>query len=232
MASSAASSAAGGVGTSRTFLDTAVGKKLVMAVTGLILFGFVIGHMLGNLQMYMGAHALNEYSAFLHSLLHGQGLWIARAVLLLSVILHIWAMVSLWTQSAAARHVQYKVQAHREANLASRTMRYSGLVVLAFIVYHLLHLTTGTVHPDYLPGDVYHNVVTGLRVAPVAIFYLLANLCLGFHLYHGAWSCLQTLGLNHPKYNGLRKWLPVGIAMLVVVGNLSFPIAVLAGVVR
>jgi succinate dehydrogenase / fumarate reductase cytochrome b subunit len=229
----ASSATAGlGVGTPSTFLDTTVGKKLVMAVTGFILFGFVIGHMLGNLQIYLGARALNEYSEFLHTMLHGQGLWIARAVLLVSVGLHIWAALSLMMVAKAARPVDYQVHGRRESTYASRTMRYSGLVVLAFIIFHLLHLTTGNLHPDFIKGQVYRNVVTGLSVVPVAIFYLIANLCLGFHLFHGAWSFMQTLGLNHPRYNRLRNRIAIGVAMLVVVGNLSFPIAVLSGMVR
>jgi succinate dehydrogenase / fumarate reductase cytochrome b subunit len=228
---SGATAPAGGVAVP-AFMTSTVGQKLVMAVTGLILFGFLIVHMLGNLQVYMGAEAFNGYSHFLHTLLHGQALWIARAVLLGSVLLHIWAAITLWRRSRAARPIGYQQLRPRESNYASRTMRLSGLIVIAFVVYHLLDLTFGTVNPDFVDGDVYHNFVASFRVLPVAGLYLLANVCLGFHLYHGSWSFMQTLGLNHPRYNPLRNRLAIGIAMLVVVGNLSFPIAVLAGAVR
>ena len=108
----------------------------------------------------------------------------------------------------------------------------SGFFLLAFIVFHLLHFTTGDVHPDFIPGDVYHNVVSGFQVVPVSIVYILATLCLGLHLFHGSWSMLQTLGLNHPRYNRMRNVICVGLAVLVVVGNLSFPVAVLTGLVH
>ncbi len=213
-----------------TLFDSSIGKKVVMAVTGLILFGFVIGHMIGNLQVFLGAKALNDYSLFLHDFLHGAGLWIARAVLLVSVVLHIWAAYSLTVMNRAARQVGYREWKARESTYASRTMRWSGVLLLAFIIYHLLHFTTGTLHPDFVPGDVYHNVIVGLRQAPAAIFYIIAMVALGFHLYHGSWSMLQTLGLNHPRWNKLRFAVSVALAAVVVVGNLSFPATILAGI--
>jgi succinate dehydrogenase / fumarate reductase, cytochrome b subunit len=223
----------GGV-TSETepFLTTTVGKKLVMAVTGVILFGFVIVHMLGNLQVYLGAEAINAYGLSLHTLLHGAGIWVFRSVLLVSVLLHIWAMTALTLANRRARDVGYRRWKARESTYASRTMRWSGVFLLAFIIFHLLHFTTGDLHPDFIPGDVYHNVVTGFQAVPVAILYILATLALALHLFHGAWSMLQTLGLNHPRYNRLRNTVSVGLAALVVIGNLSFPVAVLAGLLH
>jgi succinate dehydrogenase / fumarate reductase cytochrome b subunit len=213
-----------------TFFGSTIGKKVVMAVTGLILFGFVIGHMLGNLQVYLGARAINEYGETLHHMLHGGGIWIARSVLLLAVGLHIWAMASLTLQNQSARPIGYRQQSWRESTYASRAMRWSGVLLLAFVIYHLLHLTTGDAHPNFRPGDVHHNLITGLRVVPAAIFYIVGMLALGMHLFHGAWSMLQTLGLNHPRYNKLRFAVSVGLAGVVVIGNLSFPAAVLAGI--
>jgi succinate dehydrogenase / fumarate reductase cytochrome b subunit len=213
-----------------TLFDSSIGKKVVMAVTGLILFGFVIGHMIGNLQVFLGAKELNDYSIFLHAFAHGAGIWVARAVLLASVVLHIWAAYSLTLMNRAARPVGYREWTARESTYASRTMRWSGVLLLAFIIYHLLHFTTGTLHPDFVPGDVYHNVIVGLRQAPAAIFYIISMVALGFHLYHGAWSMLQTLGLNHPRWNKLRFAISVGLAAAVVVGNLSFPATILAGI--
>jgi succinate dehydrogenase / fumarate reductase, cytochrome b subunit len=215
-----------------SLLATTVGKKVVMAVTGLILFGFVIVHMLGNLQVYVGPEAINSYGLSLQTFLHGGGIWLFRAVLLTAVLLHIWAMTALTLANRRAREVGYREWKARESTYASRTMRWSGVFLLAFIVFHLLHFTTGDLHPDFIPGDVYHNVITGFQVVPVAIVYILATLVLALHLFHGSWSMLQTLGLNHPRYNRLRNIVCVGLAALVVIGNLSFPVAVLTGLIR
>jgi succinate dehydrogenase / fumarate reductase cytochrome b subunit len=213
------------------FFGSTVGKKVVMAVTGLILFGFVIGHMVGNLTVYLGPKAMNEYAEFLHSFLHGGGIWLARLVLLGATAGHLWAMTSLTLVNNAARPVPYKQVTHRASTYASRAMRWSGVLLLAFVLFHLLHLTTGNVHPQFVPGDAFHNLTVGLKVAPVAFFYLLANLALGMHLFHGASSMLQTLGLNHARYNALRNTVSTGVALVVVVGNLSFPVSILAGLV-
>jgi succinate dehydrogenase / fumarate reductase, cytochrome b subunit len=220
------------LGETEPFLSTTVGKKLVMAVTGLILFGFVIVHMLGNLQVYVGAEAINAYGLSLHTFLHGAGIWLFRAVLLAAVLLHIWAMTALTVANRRARDVGYRAWKARESTYASRTMRWSGVFLLLFIIFHLLHFTTGDVHPDFVPGDVFHNVISGFQVVPVAILYILATLALGLHLFHGSWSMLQTLGLNHPRYNRLRNVVCVGLSVLVVLGNLSFPVAVLTGLLR
>ena len=232
MPTAPAMSKGGAIGGMETFISTTVGKKVVMAVTGLILFGFVIVHMLGNLQVYMGAEAINAYGVTLHTLLHGAGIWLFRVVLLGAVLLHIWAMAGLTLANRRAREVGYREWRARESTYASRTMRWSGVFLLAFIIFHLLHFTSGDFHPDFIPGDVYHNVITGFHVVPVAILYILATLVLGLHLFHGAWSMLQTLGLNHPRYNRLRNVVCVGLAALVVIGNLSFPVAVLTGLLR
>jgi succinate dehydrogenase / fumarate reductase cytochrome b subunit len=202
-----------------------------MAVTGLLLFGFVIGHMVGNLTVYLGREAMDEYAHFLRTFLHGGGIWLARIVLLAAVAGHLWAMWSLTLTNNAARPVAYKVVTHRASTYASRAMRWSGVLVLSFIVFHLLHLTFGlpALHPSFESGHAFHNVTTGLKVAPVAIVYLVANLALGMHLFHGASSMLQTLGLNHAKYNALRNTVSTGVALVVVAGNLSFPVSVLAG---
>jgi len=222
----------GAIGGTEPFLTSTVGKKVVMALTGLILFGFVTVHMLGNLQVYMGAEAINAYGLSLRTLLHGTGIWLFRAVLLGAVLLHIWAMAALTLVNRRARDVGYREWKARESTYASRTMRWSGVFLLAFIIFHLLHFTTGDFHPDFIPGDVYHNVITGFRVVPVAILYILATLFLGLHLFHGVWSMLQTLGLNHPRYNRLRNVVCSGLAALVVIGNLSFPVAVLTGLLH
>lgn len=216
----------------RGFLATTVGKKVVMAATGIVLFGFVFMHMVGNLQAYMGAEALNHYAVWLRELVHGGALWIARGVLLASVGLHIWAATALTLENWKARRTGYRQRTWVESTYASRTMVFSGPILGLFIVYHILHLTTGTVHPSFVEGDAYHNFVAGFRVVPVSIFYIVAMLALGYHLYHGFWSMLQTLGLSHPRYNPLRHAFSAAFTFTIVGVNISFPIAVMAGIIR
>ena len=216
----------------RTFLGSTIGKKVVMASTGVVLLGFVLAHMVGNLQLYLGAEALDHYAAFLREFLHGGGLWIARAVLLACAVLHVWAAASLTLADRAARPVGYREWESRESTWASRTMRWSGVVLLAFIVYHLLDLTFGVVNPAFEDGRVYHNVVASFRSVPVSLFYIVAMLLLWSHLRHGIWSMMRTLGLSHPRYEQLAHRLAGVFATVVVAGNISFPLAVLFGVVE
>ena len=218
--------------TAATFFGSTIGRKVVMAATGLVLVGFVVGHMAGNLQLYLGPEALNAYGHALRELVHGAGLWVVRAVLLACVGLHVWAATSLTLEGRAARAVGYRRQSWTESTYASRTMRWSGPILLLFILYHLAHLTLGNAHPQFVDGDVYGNVVVGFRSAPVVFFYVAAMLCLGLHLYHGVWSMLQTLGLSHPRYNRWRHALSTLVTLLVVGGNLSFPLAVYFRLVR
>jgi succinate dehydrogenase / fumarate reductase cytochrome b subunit len=215
----------------------AVGKKAVMAVTGVILFAFVLGHFAGNLKLYQGPRALNDYAAFLRSagspeLPAGALLWTFRVVLLASLALHVWAAWELTRLSRAARPVAYVAGTRVHTTYASRTMRWGGVIILLFVIYHLLHFTWGTVHPSFVPGDVYHNVVTGFHVWWVAAFYIAAQVALGFHLYHGLWSMFQSLGLNHPRFNRWRNGFAHAFAWIISVGNISFPLAVLSGLVR
>ncbi len=218
--------------TSTTFLGSTVGRKVVMAVTGVILVGFVFVHMVGNLQLYLGPQALNHYAVFLRTFLHGGGIWLFRAVMLTAVGLHIWAATTLTLDDWAARPLKYRRWEPDASTYASRTLRWGGVLLALFIVYHLLHFTVGSAHPDFVPGDVYHNVVTGFRVWYVSAVYIAAMLVLGLHLDHGVWSLFQTLGLQHPRYKKLVRVLARAFAIVVVVGNCSFPIAVLTGVVR
>ena len=201
-----------------------------MAVTGIVLFGFVVGHMLGNLQVYLGPHALNAYAASLRSV--PALLWGARLLLLASVALHIWAATSLTLDNRRARPHGYRARRYQEATYASRTMVWSGPILALFVAYHLAHFTFGTAHPSFQPGDVYHNFVTGFQSVPVSLFYIAAMLALGLHLYHGVWSMLQTIGLSHPRYNRFRQAFATLITLAVVAGNISFPLAVLIGFVH
>ena len=216
---------------------SAVGKKAVMAVTGILLFGFVLVHMLGNLKLYGGPQHLNDYARWLRevgspAVPAGGLLWIARIALLVAVLLHIWAAWLVMRMSQVARPRGYVSRPKIHTTYASRTMRWGGVILLLFVIYHLLHFTTGTVHPGFQEGNVYHNVVTGFRVWYVSLFYVVAQMALGFHLYHGLWSLFQSLGWNHPRFNRWRNGFAHAFAWIITLGNISFPLAVLAGLVR
>jgi succinate dehydrogenase / fumarate reductase cytochrome b subunit len=208
---------------------SSIGRKVIMAVTGVGLFGFVLAHMAGNLQAFLGPTRLDEYGAALRRL--PALLWGARLGLLGAAALHVWAAASLTRDNWAARPRPYRSRRWQDSDYASRSMRVSGVVLLAFIVYHLMHFTIGNVHPDFIEGGVNHNLVVGLRVAPVMLFYLVAQLCLGFHLWHGVWSMTQTLGLAHPRYDPLRRSLSLALTLLVVLGFIAVPIGVLSGAI-
>ncbi len=218
--------------TNPSFLASSVGRKLIMALTGALLFGFVTIHMIGNLQAYLGREAFNGYARFLHELFHGAGIWIFRAILLMTGLLHTWAALSLTLDNWKARPKGYRAQRFKASTWSSRTMRWSGVILLSFIVFHLLHLTTGHAHPTFSPGDAYANFVSGFRSLGVSTFYLVAQLCLGLHLWHGVWSFTQTLGWSHPRYDRLRRSLATVLTIAVVGGNVSFPLAVLTGIIR
>lgn len=215
---------------SEKFHQSTVGKKAIMAVTGIILFGFVIVHMLGNLQIYLGPEKLNSYSALLQS--SALLLWSARLVLLLSVILHITTAVQLAHRNLKARPIRYARKRSVGSNYAARTMIWSGPILFAFVVYHLLHFTTGDAHPDFIRGDVYHNVVAGFRNPLASGFYIAAMLMLGAHIYHGAWSMFQTLGFGNPRYVPVLKRFAALSAAALTLGNISIPVSVLTGLVR
>jgi succinate dehydrogenase / fumarate reductase cytochrome b subunit len=226
--------------------STAVGKKYVMAVTGISMMGFVLFHMIGNLKMYAGAADLNHYAHFLQTLLYplapkGVVLWILRGGLITMLFLHLHAAWSLTRLNRQARPVKYQsARDYQIANFASRTMRWSGIIVLAFIVWHLLDLTFGVTnahvgtmvmdHGEEIK-DVYGSVVYTFDRIPVALFYVIANILLGIHLFHGAWSIFQSLGWNNPRFNKWRRAFATGFAAVVVIGNVSFPVAVMAGVI-
>lgn len=221
----------------KAFLASSVGRKVVMAATGVVLYGFVTVHMIGNMQAYLGAESLNAYAKLLHGMLHGAGIYVFRAVLLAAVVLHGWAAWTLTQDNNAARPKGYRAQQLQAATWASRSMRYSGVILAIFIVFHLLHLTTGHAHPSFQAPQgheyfAYQNFVTGFKPLGISLFYIVAQLCLGLHLWHGIWSFTQTFGWAHPRYNGLRRAIATGFSVLIVGANISFPIAVLMGVIR
>jgi len=219
------------------FYRSAVGKKWVMALTGLMIIGFVFFHAIGNLKVYLGAEEFNHYGEFLRELLvplfpRTVVLWLARGGLVTAFALHIHSAYGLTLMNRRANGPGY-VQSRdwQAATAASRSMRWTGVVIGLFIVFHLADLTWGTVNPDFVRGDVYRNFVATFSRPPVAVIYVVANLALGVHLFHGAWSMFQSLGLNNPRWNSWRRAFAVGVAALIAGMNIMFPISVLTGMV-
>jgi succinate dehydrogenase / fumarate reductase cytochrome b subunit len=215
-----------------TFWQSTNGKKVVMAVTGVMMFGFVVGHMLGNLQMYEAPEHINAYGHFLHSI--GELLWLERGVMLLAIALHITATIQLALRSKAARPIGYSRRQAINSSYASRTMYWSGPIVLAFIIFHLLQFTAGYIHPQsqFIAGDVYHNVVAGFQVWWVSAWYIFAICLLGHHLSHGLWSMFQSVGLAHPRISPYLRNAARTVALVIVVGYISIPISVLLGFIK
>lgn len=212
------------------FYQASIGKKVVMAVTGAVLFGYVVGHLLGNLQIYAGPEKINNYATFLHGT--PSLLWGTRLLLLICVILHIVASAQLTRLKQEARPIGYVKKQNPHSSYASRTMIWSGVIVAAFVVYHLMDFTFGVTNTShYKELNVYANVVWGFRRVPVAIAYIVAMLLLGMHLYHGLFSMFQSLGVNHPRYTPWFKRFAAAATAFIVMGNISIPIAVLTGIV-
>ena len=203
-----------------------------MAVTGAIMFLFIIGHLLGNLLVFGGPSAINAYARFLR--FDESVLWIIRSILILSVVLHIIATVQLALRNKRARPIGYSRKEAINSSYASRTMYWSGPIVLVFIILHLLQFTSGTLHPQaaFITGDVYQNLVAGFQVWWVSAWYIFAIILLGFHLRHGLWSMFQSVGLAHPEHTPMLKRAALVIATIIVLGYISIPISILAGFVK
>jgi succinate dehydrogenase / fumarate reductase cytochrome b subunit len=216
-----------------SFWQSSNGKKAVMAVTGAILFLFVVGHLLGNLQIFENRERLNTYSHFLKSL--GEMLWLVRGILILCVVLHIVATVQIALRNRQARPIAYAKKKSVNSSYADRTMYWSGPIILAFVIFHLLEFTAGRLHPGaaaFSEQDVYFNVVSGFRVWWVSAWYIFSMILLGFHLRHGIWSMFQSVGINHRPHTRALKQAALWIAILITLGYISIPICVLAGWVR
>lgn len=232
-----------------TLYRTSVGKKVIMAVTGAVLVGFVIFHMYGNTKMFQGPEVFNAYAAGLREIGHPifgheHLLWVARIVLLAAVVGHIWSATTLTLQSRktiaanAVGGVRRYGEKKRQTGYAAYTMRYGGLLIFLFILFHIAHLTFGAffaagqyVHPHNGEYQVYNNVIYGFQNPLIVGIYLLTMVFLGLHLFHGVWSMFQTLGLNNAKYTALLKGLAIAVALIVAIGNLTFPLAVFFGVI-
>jgi succinate dehydrogenase / fumarate reductase cytochrome b subunit len=223
-----------------TLYRSTIGKKAIMAVTGLILVGFVIAHMAGNLQVFVGAARMNAYAAFLQGL--GELLWLLRLILFVSLVLHVLMAWQLTRMKRRARPVGYEQRHAQVSTVASRTMRWGGVLLLVFIVFHILHFTTGTVfpaastpdpmYPAWSHTDVYGNVIAAFRTPWVVAFYVVAMLFLLLHLFHGAWSSVRTLGLTKPSRHPLQRRVATVIAVVVWLGFSVVPVGVFLGVIR
>ena len=223
-----------------TLYRSTIGKKVIMAVTGLMLVAFVLGHMAGNLQVFIGPAKMNGYAAFLKGT--GELLWLVRLGLLAAVLLHILMAWQLTRIKQAARPVDYQTRAPQVSTVASRTMRWGGVLLLVFIVFHILHFTTGTVfpmasrpdamYPAFNPTDVYGNVISAFHVPWVVAFYVVAMLFLMLHLFHGAWSSVRTLGLAKASHHPLQRRVATAIALIVWLGFTAVPVAAFLGVIR
>jgi succinate dehydrogenase / fumarate reductase, cytochrome b subunit len=219
---------------------TSIGKKLLMATSSIILFLYVVAHLAGNLKIFFGPDPFNHYAEWLRvagsPLFPDEGvLWIARVVLLAALLVHVGAYIQLWRQKRRARTVGYRTFDPQVFSWMSRTMMWGGIAILGFVVFHILHLTTGHVQPDlayeFQRHDAYENVIAGFRVWWVSAVYVVGVIALGMHLYHGLWSAMQTLGINNAKYNLYRRPGAAAIAILITIGYLTIPLGVLFGMV-
>lgn len=221
------------------FYRSTIGKKVIMGITGLIGIGFVILHMAGNLQVFIGQEKINSYGAALHGPLN-ELTWLLRIVLIVSVILHVLMAIQLTQRSAGARPVGYQHRNPQVSTLASRTMKWGGVLLLVFIVFHILHFTAEKIDPAGWRGmtdnqghrDVYGDIVASFRIWWVSLFYIVSMIALGLHLYHGAWSSVRTLGYARESRNPLHRRIALVVAGIVWLGFTLVPLGVLAGIIR
>ena len=220
-----------------SFFSRSIGKKLVVAATGVVLLGFVCGHMVGNLQVFIGQEAINRYAAFLQGL--GELLWLIRAFMAAMLVLHVWFAVQLKLENWAARPKRYEHNATVQATLSSRTMIWTGLLIGAFATYHLLHFTFMSLHPEYKTledhlgqHDVYSMVILGFKNPAISIFYIIMMFALAYHLSHAVRSMFQTLGLNNDQYDGGLRRLALAVAGVLFVGYVAIPIAALLDILK
>ncbi len=222
------------------FYRSAIGKKAVMAISGVILFGWIFAHMAGNLKLFLGPEALNHYAEWLRDLgapifPHEVALWITRVLLLVAVIFHIHSAYALTIMNRKSRPIGYADRDYVKGTYAARTMRWGGVIILLFVFYHLAHLTFGgPVAPpsQFIQGDVYHNVVSGFQIWWVSAIYIIANLALGLHLYHGLWAMFSSVGMTNPRFEHWRRAFATLFAFVITAANISFPLSVLTGFVR
>jgi len=225
------------------FWQSAVGKKWLMALSGVALWGFVFAHMIGNLKLYLGVepdgkYAIDVYGESLRTLLHPimpnhVVLWIMRIGLIGAFVIHIVAAASLTQMNRRARPVGYQsTRDYISANFASRSMRITGVIILAYVIFHLFDLSWTGTGASWIRGEVHHNMIGSMQRWWSALAYAVANIALGIHLFHGTWSMFQSMGLNNPRYNSIRRGVAAGMALVVAVANLTFPILIYTKVVK
>jgi succinate dehydrogenase / fumarate reductase cytochrome b subunit len=220
----------------KTYLNSSIGKKTLMAITGAIMSGFLVAHLSGNLLLYLGAEAFNSYAYNLH--LNPVLVWIVRIVLLVSFPLHIYFGIRLKIENRLARPIAYRHPSTVQASWASRYMIVTGMVLLGFILFHLAHYTLFLVHPEFGAmldekgrHDAYKMAVTGFQNIYVSIFYIFSMIALALHLNHGLSSMFQSMGVNHNKYNFILRKIAPTLAIVLAIGFLSIPISVMCGVI-
>jgi succinate dehydrogenase / fumarate reductase cytochrome b subunit len=224
------------------FYRSAVGKKWVMAISGLAMIGFLVAHLIGNLKVYLpdesnGQAAIDTYAHALRTLLHPilpnyVVLWLLRIGLIVALVAHIHAAATLTAMNRRARPTGYKSPRDYVAvNFASRSMRWTGVITFGYVIFHLLDLTWGPANPDFVEGAVHHNMIVSMQRVPVAIIYIVCNLAVAVHLYHGTWSMFQSMGLNNPRYNAARRVFAGGLSTLIGLGNVLFPLLIVTHVV-
>lgn len=220
-----------------TFTRTTIGKKMLMAVSGAIGYGFVIAHMAGNFHAFEGREEFNAYAEGLRTIgqpfvPHTGLLWVVRIVLLVAVITHVWMAIDLSRRDLASRPVKYAKKDTVQSSFATKTLRYGGTAIFLFLVYHLMHLTLGNAHSNFIPNDPYHNLVSGFQNPISVAVYLVAMAALGMHLYHGVWSMFQSLGLNSRRTDLFFRRLAQASGILLFIGFSIVPISVLLGIVK
>jgi succinate dehydrogenase / fumarate reductase, cytochrome b subunit len=226
------------VARAQTVWRSSIGKKAVMAVTGLIMVLFLLVHMLGNLKIFFGPHDFDGYAAWLRTIgepvLHGAWfLWIQRAVLLVALVLHITCAVQLSKRDLAARPTRYAHGQRPQATFATRTMRWGGVIIAVFLVWHILDLTAGVTNPDFDKGSPYHNVVADFQVWWINVIYFVGVIAIGLHIHHGFWSATRTLGLSRrPGRDAAVRAVGSTMAVAITLGFLAVPIGVMTGLVR
>ncbi len=223
--------------TARILWDSSIGKKTVMAVTGLIMVAFLLVHMLGNLKIFFGPHDFDAYAAWLRTIgepvLHGAWyLWIQRVVLLVAVLAHITAAAQLSRRDLKARPVKYSHGQRPQATFATRTMRYGGVILALFIIWHILDLTAGKVNPDFVKDHPYHNVVADFQTWWINVIYIVAMIMVGLHINHGFRSAAQTLGRKNAFRGQALQATGTTLALVITVGFLAVPIGVMTGLVK
>jgi succinate dehydrogenase / fumarate reductase cytochrome b subunit len=220
-----------------TLYRSSVGKKYLMALSGAFLFLFLVGHMVGNLKIFLGQDSFNHYAEWLRevgypALPHAGFLWIFRLLLMGAIGVHVVAAYQTWQQSRSATGSRYAYKLEDLSfSYASRTMRWGGVIILLFVIYHLAHFTIGSAHPNFVRTDPYSNVVIGFQSPVIAGFYLVAITALALHLFHGLWSATQTLGAAHPKYDKFRRPVAMLLTLVIYLGFISVPISILTGIV-